>query len=191
MKIVPLAKIIKPHGVPGRGAYVAFLFSKGAEIFKDQQSLYVSEFENFRDAKKIDLEKTSPLAAAWPDATKLLIKCENKQERLEKNHFVGLSRDQFPPLADGEFYIYELIGFQVLDEQGAKIGVLKSYFWHEHRADEKILMRIECDGLWVECPYELKEQVNLKEQTLVFPNFSMWKDLAAENKVLKDSKKRR
>lgn len=41
---------------------------------------------------------------------------------------IYISRDQLPDLDDGEFYLEDLVGLQVVSPSGEKIGKVKSYF---------------------------------------------------------------
>ncbi len=114
--LIPLGKIIKPHGIKGELKIKLFnsdskTFIIGQEVWindgKNNFNLYVVENSSFL-SKKFKLKLVS-------------IDSRNSAELL-RNHTLLVSRASFPKLKPEEFYLVDLIGFIVEDQNSNIVG---------------------------------------------------------------------
>jgi len=121
MRLVLIGKITRPHGF--RGSFVVHSGSGRDSVLGTLAAIYLGE-----DPTKA--RRHEIVEAAWmPRGWKLQVK-EIQTEALAKQS-IGLSvygaREDFPPLAPGEYYADDLVGMSVLDAStGSPIGRLAS-----------------------------------------------------------------
>lgn len=70
--------------------------------------------------------ESSPLGAKWGQASGVILRFSERREP-PLGAWVGLPREDLPELAPGEFYVADVIGFDVLDENGTSYGRLEGY----------------------------------------------------------------
>jgi 16S rRNA processing protein RimM len=118
MKFIPVGRVISTHGVRGE---VKFKYYNEANA----DSLYYSSFFLDQEGQKLEL-KTGQIRR---QGTLFLLKFKGL-ETAEEVDFL-LKRELFvkeadlPPLDDGEYYDYQLIGLKVFTEKGEAIGEVK------------------------------------------------------------------
>lgn len=115
---IEVGKIVKPQGVGGElkvqpftsrradlGRYKTFLISNENNHFETFQ---VQRFKDIPGSFILKLDGIEDRSAA---------------EQL-RNRSLFISRDQLPDLKEGEYFISDLIGVEVLTEEGERLGVL-------------------------------------------------------------------
>lgn len=117
MQFVALAAIASSHGVHGRVKLK--LFSESLESFKALTPHCI--YEN-GDALSI---KVTSESAGMPVATIDGVKNRNASDLL-RGKLIGVHRKNLPEINDNNFYHTDLIGLQVLDENGTAIGTTTS-----------------------------------------------------------------
>jgi 16S rRNA processing protein RimM len=114
--LVEVGKIFKAHGVNGEfqlllydsesGLYACF---KKLIYFKGKDSPEILEIENMRKTPK-----------------GFIVRAKNVGDRDSAEKLKGVEvffpREELPPLAEGEYYHHDLIGSEVITENGKKIG---------------------------------------------------------------------
>lgn len=110
-----VGKIRRPHGIMGEILLQPysetdehFFAGKVIYIGKDYQAFTIESSRNADAFRLIHLEGVS----------------SPEEAGLFRNKDVYVSTESLPPLADGEYYKYQLIGLSVEDEKGTIIGVL-------------------------------------------------------------------
>jgi len=111
-----LGKLRRPHGVKGEIPLEIYfrmldLLAPGCQVLigEDHQSLTIE-------------------ATRWKNDL-LLLKFEEFSDRTEvsalTNSLVYINTEQLPSRTDGEFYLHELIGLNVFEQEGRYLGVLR------------------------------------------------------------------
>jgi 16S rRNA processing protein RimM len=101
---VRVGKVGKPHGLQGafvveEGSDDPERFAKGATLLVDGQPARVVESKRARGRPVIRLDREVARGAA-----------------------IEVERDQLPEPAEGEYYAFQLVGLEVEDEGGEKLG---------------------------------------------------------------------
>jgi 16S rRNA processing protein RimM len=120
---VPVAEVARPHGV--RGELRLKLYNEGSELLLRPREVKL----RLRDGE----ERESRVVAARPVSKALLVTLAGVADRdvaeALREARVCVPRDEFPPLADGEFYACDVEGARVVlgsDEVG-RVTALQSY----------------------------------------------------------------
>ena len=134
MKVIPLGKAVREHGVP-RGGRIKFkfqLFNPGAILFKDRAVVFLSDPvperstpSHFRSVELAAAPKA--LGGTWERCPALLLEF-NESEAPARGSWIGLPREDFPPLEKSELYLCDLMGAAVFDEDGEDIGPVTGAF---------------------------------------------------------------
>ncbi|MBT5077701.1 MAG: 16S rRNA processing protein RimM [Candidatus Marinimicrobia bacterium] len=134
--LVPLGKIIKPHGI--RGEVKVRLYNCDSETLKMGQSVWVESEGN--DPIIYVIEKLN----LQSDKSRLKFKNVNDRNSAEllRDFTLSVCRDEFPETVDEEFYLVDLIGFNVIDQAGKKVGKVSDIM--ENPAND-ILMILDGD----------------------------------------------
>jgi|TARA_B110000467_G_scaffold137432_1_gene135524 16S rRNA processing protein RimM len=114
--LVPLGKIVKPHGILGE--LKIRLFNSESKTLKVGQSVWVGF--GGEDYESYIIEKLS----LQSEKSRLKLKNINDRNSAElfRNFTLSVCRDQFPETIDEEFYLVDLIGFNVVDQTGKMVG---------------------------------------------------------------------
>ena len=114
--LVPLGRIVKPHGILGE--VKISLFNSKSETLRVGQSVWVGLDE--KDYESYVIEKLNL------QFEKSRLKFNNINDRnsaeLLRNFTLSVCRDEFPETVDEEFYLIDLIGFNVVDQAGKEVG---------------------------------------------------------------------
>ena len=114
-------KIINTHGL--RGEVKVVTWTDYPEVFEDIEFLYVHKKtgDERLDIKNIKYQKNN-----------IIVKFSQindiDEAKKYKNMILYVDRDQMPPLPEGMNYIVDLIGLEVYNEEGEKIGVIADVF---------------------------------------------------------------
>jgi 16S rRNA processing protein RimM len=123
---LPFGRLGRPHGVRGELSLRPFN-AEGAGLCEVELPLRI-EVVTERERKEMTL------LAVRPAAEVLLIRMEGVETREQAaaltNAEVWLPRDRLPPLEEDEFYIEDLVGCTVIDEQGRERGQVVATFWN-------------------------------------------------------------
>jgi 16S rRNA processing protein RimM len=117
MRFIPIGRILSPHGL--RGEVKVKYFNEASEDFFSYASFFAGTDGDYVELKPVrtqfrnglfylmfegidDVEKTRPLA--------------NKE--------LAVRESDLPPLPEGTYYDYQLLGLDVVDPSGATIGTV-------------------------------------------------------------------
>lgn len=110
-----LGKLRRPHGVAGE--IPLEIYTQLLELLVPDSIIYVGETH-----QPYTIEKTR-----WKQDLLLLKFNEINDRTLVSeltNELVFVKSDELPPLSDGEVYYHQLIGLQVQEEDGHRLGIL-------------------------------------------------------------------
>ena len=110
-----IGRVRKPHGV--RGGLKVTLYSIDLEMLQDLEQLFVNMGDSWRSLSMETCQGYDDYA---------IIKFKGIDDRSEAETYRDLEiftlREALPVLADGEYYIDDLIGCEVRDEQDEVLG---------------------------------------------------------------------
>lgn len=114
---IAVGRIVRAHGVQGEVSMT--VLTEFPERFEETEQVYLgNEFEatpyrleGFRWHKKNLLLKLSGIT-------------DRTQAEQLRQQFVQVPVDEVVPLPDGEYYLFEIIGFQVITTDGEHLGVM-------------------------------------------------------------------
>jgi 16S rRNA processing protein RimM len=142
-RLIPVAKITRPHGV--HGAAKVYPYGETMAAQKAGSSVFYRQ-----DPASEPSELT--IASLIPQQKLLLIKFEELSSREEVLEIAGgeifLPEDRLPPPSEGEFYYFQLIGLTVKTVQGRVVGTLQGIM----ETGGPDIYSIDCDGREVLIP---------------------------------------
>ena len=115
MQIVVLGQIVAPHGV--RGDLRIMPLTSNTQLFMDMDYLLLPD-ERRLHMIKARLHKNIILVTVKE------ITSVEEAERL-RGQKVSVYREDMPELPEGRYYVGDLLGLPVLDEEGKQIGIFK------------------------------------------------------------------
>lgn len=123
-KIVVVGKVGTPHGV--RGWLKLHTFTQQASSIPQYPKLFLLRRDVWepidRTAVTIDLSDSGHLRIKFPD-------CDTPEAaRLYTNLLIGVTRDQLPALAAGDYYWSDLEGLAVVNKEGVPFGQIDHLF---------------------------------------------------------------
>lgn len=121
--MIEIAKVIKPHGV--KGDIKLMLYSQNFDDFAARGFAYIGNEGGGRRALYSVLRTAPPF---------VYVHFEGIDTRTEAQKLAGaalyITRDDFKAPDEGEYYIVDLIGMTVKDENGIELGVLSDVLQH-------------------------------------------------------------
>lgn len=115
MEKIKIGKIVNVVGL--KGELKLYNYSDRQDRYEDLESIYIGD-ESF-NIEKIRYQKDMIIIKVFG------IDDRNAAEAL-KNKFVFISEADLDELAEGQHYIKDLIGLEVVSQSGEKIGILKN-----------------------------------------------------------------
>lgn len=121
MEVLEVGKIVNTHGLRGEVKVVSW--TDYPEVFEDINTVYIKKKGDFvaLDIKNLKYQKNN-----------LIIKFSQindiNEAEVYKNQVLYAERDALGELPDGVYYIADLIGLDVVTENGEKLGVIADVF---------------------------------------------------------------
>jgi 16S rRNA processing protein RimM len=115
MEQVVLCKIVAPHGV--RGDLRIMPLTSNTQLFMDMDYLLLP------DDRRLQIVKARPHKNIMLVTVKEVTSIEEAE--MLRGLKVSVYREDMPELPEGRYYVGDLIGLPVLDEEGGQIGVFK------------------------------------------------------------------
>ena len=115
MQKVVLGQIVAPHGV--RGDLRIMPLTSNIQLFMDMDYLLLP------DDRRLQIVKARPHKNSMLVTVKEITSIE-EAEKL-RGQKVSVYREDMPELPEGRYYVGDLIGLPVLDEEGNRIGTFK------------------------------------------------------------------
>jgi 16S rRNA processing protein RimM len=121
-KLVRLGYLLKPHGLKGELKVV--FFNEDSRSLKNNQIIFLNDGKDDVFKKKIE----NVIYQLKNDIIKFFeIDTRDDAEKLS-SLFLEISRKDLPKLKDGEFYLNDLIEFNIYDKSRNKYGVVINIF---------------------------------------------------------------
>ena len=115
MEKVVLGQIVAPHGV--RGDLRIMPLTSNTQLFLDMDYLLLP------DDRRLHIVKARPHKNIMLVTVKEVASIEEAEAL--RGQKVSVYREDMPELPEGRYYVGDLIGLPVLDEQGSRIGTFK------------------------------------------------------------------
>lgn len=122
-RLVPLGRVVNTHGVRGELRLLP----------------YASPCSTLQPGRIVSLQSKDGSSSSFTvesvrlHAPSLLIKFQGvtslEQAQLLRGSEVSIEEDQLPPLQEGEFYYYQVVGLRVLTTTGEEIGTIAEVFF--------------------------------------------------------------
>ncbi len=138
-KLISIATIHRHHGIPRDGVLsfkIKFPFS-GGEALQHQTFVWISNIKNppscdQNEYQRIKLAKDpQPLGGKWGQSSGAILSFDSTLVESFKTPLLGLSvalsRAQFPAIDKSEFYLCDLIGAEIRNENNQVIGRANTY----------------------------------------------------------------
>ena len=121
-KLISIGELIKPHGI--KGELKILFFNENSKSLKDNQVIFLSDNENNFYEHRIE----RIIYSIKKNRIKLFeIDSIDSAESL-RGYIINISRSDFPDLKEGEYYLNDLIGYSLLDENDEHYGVVADVF---------------------------------------------------------------
>ena len=115
MEKVVLGQVVAPHGV--RGDLRIMPLTSNTQLFLDMDYLLLP------DDRRLHIVKARPHKNIMLVTVKEVASIEEAEAL--RGQKVSVYREDMPELPEGRYYVGDLIGLPVLDEQGSRIGTFK------------------------------------------------------------------
>ena len=121
-KLISIGELIKPHGI--KGQLKVLFFNENSKTLKDNQIIFLSDNENNFYEHRIE----RIIYSIKKNRIKLFeIDSIDSAESL-RGYIINIQRSDFPDLKEGEYYLNDLIGYSLLDENDEHYGVVTDVF---------------------------------------------------------------
>ena len=116
---IPLAEVARPHGV--RGELRLKLFNKDSDVLLQQDEVLVRLADGESHEVSVDTARRAD------DAILMKLFSVDDRDRADelRGALICAKREAFPPLGDGEFYVCDAKGAQVVTCDGVAVGTVK------------------------------------------------------------------
>ncbi len=111
-----IGKIRKPHGVDGE--LLIDPYSESPERFKAGKQVFIGEDHEIQVIKTRRMMDKSMLIT-FKDVNDIDLAGQYR------NKYIYTLKESLPPLPDGEYYHFDLVGLNVHDQKGELLGILK------------------------------------------------------------------
>ncbi len=120
---IEIAKLLKPHGI--RGEIKVRLFSDNYDAFCDRGFAYIRQNGSYKQIAYTVVRITSPFVYILIEGVGSRNDAETYSAEL-----LYIDRADFEEPDEGEYYVCDLVGLRVVDENGAVLGTLKEVLQH-------------------------------------------------------------
>jgi len=124
--------ILKTHGLPkdGHQKWVIRLFNSGATLFSGRKQLHFRPQLAIEESAWREQPLGFPVEAKggkFDSCGEILVRLPLEKFPEPKGYAVGVPRADFPRLPEGEFYLCDLLGFELQDENAAPLGSVRGF----------------------------------------------------------------
>jgi len=152
---IAVAFITKSWGV--RGEVIAEILTHFPERFKRLKKVYLS-------GDRIGLEAT--IKSVKLHGNKVILKFEEIEDRNQadklRNTYVEIGQGEVFPLPNNQYYRFDLIGLEVVEQQGRQLGVIADIY--EYPAADILVIQSPQGRLLIPCIKEYIKSVNLNDK---------------------------
>jgi 16S rRNA processing protein RimM len=158
LRYLAIGQVARPHGL--RGELSVTVLTEFPERFKDMDRVYLG---NEQEAEAYHLE-----SYRWHKPS-ILLKLAGIDDRTQAEQVRGLlvqvPIEEAVPLPEGSYYLYELIGLEVLTTAGEVLGTLTDVI--ETGANDVYVVKGEGKEVLLPAIPDVIKSVNLKEGRVV------------------------
>jgi len=119
-EVIAVGKVSKPHGI--RGELKVYPYSGQPDMFADS---YERLFLQFGKGKAQSLVEYR-VERARVQGKQVIVALAECRDRTMAEQLAGcevyVAKDDLPPLAEDEYYLYELVGKELVDREGRALG---------------------------------------------------------------------
>ena len=172
--LVPLARVLKERSFPKDSirSFKVELFNAGSTLLSKVPHVFV---ENQGEFVSLPFKKPcDPLGGKWGQATFVVIHVDESFP-LKPGAELSLPRSDFPQLGAKEFYIGDVLGFRVVDENAKCWGVVSG---HEVFGLNNVVLLV--DSAW-SFPTRWIEELRMESRELLVPGIASWAELDASS----------
>ena len=117
-KLIPLAEIIKPHGI--KGELKIIFFNEESDTLKIGNDVFLSD----SSGKSLECRIENIFYSHKKNRIKFFdINSIDDAEKL-RGFFINVPRENLPHLDEGEFYLVDLSNYKIFDEKGNEFGLV-------------------------------------------------------------------
>jgi len=154
---VVIGKFRKPHGI--RGEVRMTVLTDYPDLIKKGQTVYLGHHYQAYTIR----------STRW-HGEDLLVSLEEMPDRsaveIFRNIMVHMKSEQMPELPEGEFYLHQLVGLEVVTDQGEELGVLKEVLLTGAN-DVYLLDSPEGKEILLPATEEVIQEINLEDRIMV------------------------
>lgn len=121
--MIEIAKVLKPQGI--KGEVKVQLFSDNFDDFCGRGFAFLNQGGSYKRIAFGDARIEPPFVYLHIEG----IESRNDAERIQ-GAFLYIDKEELPETQEGEYYIFDLIGLEVKDSSGKKLGKIKDVFQH-------------------------------------------------------------
>jgi len=154
-----IGKILKPHGV--KGSVKVEVITSFPEHFLELKTVYI-EHENQKQAYSIEEAR---LSNRFVFLKFFQINDYDQAEAL-RNHYIYIAPNDLMPLKKDEYYIHDLMGMRVFDDQGNFIGTIRDV-WTYSANDVYVLQTEDGQEKLIPAIKSVVKSVNTNERTMI------------------------
>ena len=152
--LIPIAKFGKTHGLIGQITIISFC----------------NPPENLLEYKNLFHENGEKICAQLNQKNKKILATLNGLTSIDDvaylvNKMIYISKNELPTLNDGEFYWEDLIGMNVINHSGTKLGAIEKI--ENHGATDLIFIKTTKDDLIIPFIKDFIQDVDLEKKQLV------------------------
>jgi 16S rRNA processing protein RimM len=120
--LIPIGRVIKPHGVKGK--IKAEYFGEAFDHFSLRQEVFMEDSKGRL--------QTYEIMEANPQPSRVILRLKGIETIEKAQPLVGkeilIDKKALPKLEEGEYYWFEILGMRVETEEGRNIGRVKQIF---------------------------------------------------------------
>ncbi len=154
-----VGKILKPYGT--KGSVKTEIITSFPEHFLELKTVFI-EKENRKQAYSIEEAR---LANRFVFIKFSEINDYNQAEAL-RNRYIYIAEEDLTPLSENEYYIHDLIGLKVFNEQNVLLGTIRDVCTYSAN-DVYVLKTDDGQEKLIPAIKSVIKTVNLKERTMV------------------------
>jgi 16S rRNA processing protein RimM len=156
MRYIPVGRVVAAHGI--KGAVKFHYYNAAYDDFFGYEALFARQGSRYKELEPIDKRFHKGFFYL---SFKGLVTPEEVFHLLNKELFVR--EEDLPCLGEGEYYDYRLIGLDVTDVKGVKIGTVKEIV---HTRANDLLVISGQEEIFVPLVEEFVRNIDLKDRRI-------------------------
>ncbi|MHB9028336.1 MAG: ribosome maturation factor RimM [Candidatus Latescibacterota bacterium] len=158
IELVSVGKAVQVHGLQGYLKVVPF--TDTLERFESLRSVYLESRDGAQTCREVESVKIQNGI--------VLLKFSGIDDRTAaealQGVWISVRRDEAPELPEDSYYIFDLVGTEVFNESGSKIGTVARV--EEYPANAVLIVESESEEVWIPALKEVVTAVDLNAKRL-------------------------